>query len=505
MSKQKQEDQHKSADYPKSDSPERDHLGPVAFQIEEKPPVRAAIIIPHRAPSSRRKEDDQFDSRPLEERTEEAIGLAEAIDLDITGALPVQLEATRPATLFGTGKVEELKDIIHEDEVELVIVDHNLSPGQQRNLERAWHVKILDRTGLILEIFGRRAATKEGRLQVELAHLTYQKSRLVRSWTHLERQRGGRGFLGGPGETQLEADKRQLQSRILRLTKDLEKVRKTRELHRSKRRQVPYPIIALVGYTNAGKSTLFNRLTGADVLAEDQLFATLDPTMRAIELPSGAKAILSDTVGFVANLPTQLVAAFRATLEEVLEADIILHVEDAANPARELQRRDVVKILKELGIGNLADDSPILNIWNKTDLLNEEQRADLNREALAGENSDDITSKPIFLSAMTGEGVGTLYETLDHLLSSAEISFTLTLPPEAGKLVSWLYENARVEPGETHADGQMEYHITLAKQHAGRLEKHLQQLGLTMEKAASAPLEETTKTAKRNKHKDAAE
>lgn len=500
MSKRPPEDHSQIAGRPTTDS-----HGPVAFQIEEKPPVRALILIPHRAAGSRRKEDDQFDSRPLEERTEEAIGLTEAIDLDITSALPIQLEATRPATLFGTGKVDELKDIIHEDEVELVIVDHNLSPGQQRNLERAWHVKILDRTGLILEIFGRRAATKEGRLQVELAHLTYQKSRLVRSWTHLERQRGGRGFLGGPGETQLEADKRQLQSRILRLTKDLEKVKKTRELHRNKRRQVPYPIIALVGYTNAGKSTLFNRLTGADVMAEDQLFATLDPTMRAIELPSGAKAILSDTVGFVANLPTQLVAAFRATLEEVLEADIILHVEDAANPARELQRRDVVKILKELGISGYADDSPIINIWNKTDLLNEEQRAILNREAISDAIEDDITSKPIFLSAKTGEGIETLYETLDQLLSDTEITVSLTLPPEAGRLVSWLYENARVQPGETKADGRMDYQVTLAKRDAGRLEKHLQKHGLSANTAIRAPQPLNQQAAEKQAMNDAAE
>lgn len=466
------------------DHSENNRLGPVAFQLEETPPVRAILLVPHRQKykaqqqNTSTRQKDGFDNRPLPERLEEAIGLAEAIDLNILHAITIPVETTRPATLFGTGKVKELHDLVEEEEAELVIVDHSLTPGQQRNLERAWNVKILDRTGLILEIFGRRAATKEGRLQVELAHLTYQKSRLVRSWTHLERQRGGKGFLGGPGETQLEADKRQLQNRILRLTKDLEKVKKTRELHRNKRRQVPYPIIALVGYTNAGKSTLFNRLTGADVKAEDQLFATLDPTMRAITLPEGTKAILSDTVGFVSNLPTQLVAAFRATLEEVLEADVILHVEDASNPAREQQRKDVLEILKDLGINMDAESSPILEVWNKIDQLDKDERDSLEQTAINTKRvlpEGEVYKGPIFISAITGRGIDNLTDILEEIVSEKEIKLDLTLPPAAGQIVSWLYENGTVIPGECHDDGKNDYQITMPKARAGRLKKLLQQ------------------------------
>ncbi|MEL6751644.1 MAG: GTPase HflX, partial [Pseudomonadota bacterium] len=307
-------------------------------------------------------------SRSEEARLEEACGLAAAIDLDVVHSACVRLSAIKPGTLLGTGKVEELKGIVAAMEAGLVIVDHPLSPVQQRNLEKEWNAKVLDRTGLILEIFGARAQTKEGRLQVELAHLNYQKGRLVRSWTHLERQRGGGGgsggFLGGPGETQIESDRRQLQERITKLERELEGVRRTRSLHRAKRQKIPHPVVALVGYTNAGKSTLFNRMTGADVMAKDMLFATLDPTLRQLFLPRGTQVILSDTVGFVSDLPTHLVAAFRATLEEVIESQLILHVRDIADPDSNAQAEDVYSILSQLGV---AEDgrAGVVEVWNK--------------------------------------------------------------------------------------------------------------------------------------------
>lgn len=404
---------------------------------------------------------------------EEALGLAEAIELEVNTSIKVPLETIRSSTLFGKGKVEELKEIIADNHSELVVIDHSLSPGQQRNLERAWNVKILDRTGLILEIFGRRAATREGRLQVDLAHLNYQKSRLVRSWTHLERQRGGQGFMGGPGETQLEADKRQLQTRILSLSKELEKVKKTRELHRKKRKQIPYPIIALVGYTNAGKSTLFNRLTGAEVMAKDQLFATLDPTMRSIELPSGMKVIMSDTVGFVSNLPTQLVAAFRATLEEVLEADIILHVQDASNPSRDQQKLDVIKILKELGIKEEEDSAPILEVWNKIDQLPKEDNNEIDLIDVPAKTEVSSENLPFLISAKTGEGLEQLLNALDKQLEEHEISLDLKLKANEGMIVNWLYENGQVTQGETNQQGETDYTVSLPKRLAGRLEKML--------------------------------
>ena len=307
--------------------------------------------------------------RSPQARLEEAVGLAAAIDLDVKASGLVPVPNPRPATLFGSGKVEELEGLMRAEDASLVIVDHPLTPVQQRNLETAWNVKVLDRTGLILEIFGERARTREGRLQVELAHLVYQKSRLVRSWTHLERQRGGFGFLGGPGETQIETDRRLLSERIESIRKELEQVRRTRALHRKSRERVPYPSVALVGYTNAGKSTLFNALTGASVLAEDVLFATLDPTIRALPLPGGSKAVLSDTVGFISDLPTTLIAAFRATLEEVLQADLIVHVRDIADATSSSQRADVNAVLAELGVDAEGEPDRVLEVWNKADLL----------------------------------------------------------------------------------------------------------------------------------------
>lgn len=492
MSNDREQDQNEH----KPDNQEPARHGPVQFQIEEEQPVRALVLVPHRQKTTR-NQSDSFDDRPVEDRLEEALGLAEAIDLEVLETLPIPVENTRPATLFGTGKVDDIKQLVAASHAELVIVDHSLSPGQQRNLERAWDVKILDRTGLILEIFGRRAATREGRLQVELAHLTYQKSRLVRSWTHLERQRGGRGFLGGPGETQLEADKRQLQTRILSLTKELEKVRRTRELHRNKRRQVPYPIIALVGYTNAGKSTLFNRLTGADVMAEDQLFATLDPTMRSIILPSGTKAIISDTVGFVSNLPTQLVAAFRATLEEVLEADIILHVEDASDPTREQHREDVLAILKDLGVNSDADNTPVIDVWNKIDRLDEDSdlaaraNAELQRLEEGRGANHPPQSRPYFISAVTGEGVEHLRSALDELLAEKEATISISLPPGEGKIVNWLYKNGEVTLGDTTQKGETDYRVTLPRRHLGRLGKMLRTRNLAANRITELPAELT--------------
>jgi GTP-binding protein HflX len=371
--------------------------------------------------------------RDAEARLEEAVGLTAAIHLDVTWSGVAPLARPVPATLLGSGKVEEIAMLAREFEPEIVMVNAALSPVQQRNLEKAWGTKVLDRTALILEIFGERAQTREGTLQVELAHLNYQRSRLVRSWTHLERQRGGFGFLGGPGESQIESDRRLISERIVRIKKELEQVKRTRGLGRQARKKVPYPVIALVGYTNAGKSTLFNRLTDAKVLAKDLLFATLDPTMRGLKLPGGTRVILSDTVGFIADLPTELVAAFRATLEEVLVADVIAHVRDAAHDESEAQKADVLAILAELGV---PEDRPILEVLNKIDLLEPGPRRGL--EARSGRDG------AFAVSALSGAGIPALLAGFEDSVTRGNIMLSLKLGAEEGEALAFAYRHAQV-------------------------------------------------------------
>ena len=399
---------------------------------------RALVIEPHlrgRAPPSTDVRANAALRSP-EARLDEAVGLARAIDLNVVSSGIVSLGDIRPATFIGKGKVNEIAGLVKTDEIGIVVMDCALSPVQQRNLEKAWGAKVVDRTGLILEIFGRRARTREGALQVELAHLIYQKSRLVRSWTHLERQRGGFGFLGGPGETQIETDRRIIGERIDVIRKELEQVKRTRALHRESRQRVPYPAVALVGYTNAGKSTLFNALTGASVFAEDTLFATLDPTIRSLHLPGGSKAVLSDTVGFISNLPTQLVAAFRATLEEVLEADLILHVRDIADHASSSQRADVIAVLEGLGIEAEAEPDRIIEVWNKADLLD-----DLALKRIAGEAK---RVGAVLVSAVTGFGLDALRAAIEGKLNRARQTIEIMLKPDEGSLSNWIYENCEV-------------------------------------------------------------
>ena len=412
---------------------------------------RAVIIVPI---LTRERPEESSSGRPrlsrsAEARHEEAVGLARAIDLDPVHTAIVNIADPKPATLLGSGKVEEFAEIVKEEEAELVVVDHPLTPVQQRNLEKALNAKVLDRTGLILEIFGERARTKEGTLQVDLAHLNYQKGRLVRSWTHLERQRGGAGFLGGPGETQIEADRRALQEKIIKLKRELETVRRTRDLHRAKRKKVPFPVVAIVGYTNAGKSTLFNRLTGAGVLAEDMLFATLDPTLRRVRLPHGTPIILSDTVGFISDLPTHLVAAFRATLEEVVEADLIIHLRDISDPDTAAQAEDVEQILADLGV-DASNADRVIEVWNKIDRLD-----DSNRERLLDEAAGGQKGPPIAISAITGEGIGALASIIENRVSGDLETIEVTLAPSQLGQIDWVYRNGDVVKRVDNEDGSV--------------------------------------------------
>ncbi|MGR3616685.1 MAG: GTPase HflX [Paracoccaceae bacterium] len=387
----------------------------------------------------------------------EGVALAVALpDLEVCGSTVVRLPRAHPGMLFGSGKIQELKELFQGNDVELVLIDGPVSPVQQRNLEKAWKVKILDRTGLILEIFSDRARTREGVLQVEMAALSYQRTRLVRAWTHLERQRGGLGFVGGPGETQIEADRRAIDDQLVRLRRQLDKVIKTRTLHRAARAKVPYPIVALVGYTNAGKSTLFNRLTGADVMAKDMLFATLDPTMRRVELPDGPEIILSDTVGFISDLPTELVAAFRATLEEVLSADLILHVRDISHSDTETQAKDVHMIMDSLGVD---DSRPALEVWNKMDLLGADEAEGSRARAAHDEQIHAI-------SALSGEGIDDLLSHIAELLQGARVEDELMLPFSEGRKRAWLFKEDVVQ-SETQGENGFELTVLwTAKQKA---------------------------------------
>ncbi|MGX9144469.1 GTPase HflX [Mesorhizobium sp. 128a] len=435
------------------------HPGP-----EANGPTRAVVIVP--VLTRHQRSDDETNrprlTRSAEARHDEAVGLARAIDLDLIHTAVVTVNDPRPATLLGSGKVAEFAAIVKEGHAEVVIVDHPLTPVQQRNLEKEFNAKVLDRTGLILEIFGERARTKEGTLQVELAHLNYQKGRLVRSWTHLERQRGGAGFLGGPGETQIESDRRQLQEKIIKLKHELETVRRTRDLHRAKRKKVPFPVVAIVGYTNAGKSTLFNRLTGADVLAEDMLFATLDPTLRRVRLPHGTPIILSDTVGFISDLPTHLVAAFRATLEEVVEADLVIHLRDISDPDTAAQAEDVERILADLGV-DAGDAKRVVEVWNKVDLLD-----DGNRERLLADGADGNKAPPIAISAVTGEGIDALKALIETRMSGELEELTVTIEPAQFGLVDWLYRNGDIVARTDNDDGSAT--IALKATHSARQE-----------------------------------
>ena len=407
---------------------------------------------------------NQNKSMSMSSRLDEAIGLARAINLDIVFSDVPRLKEIKPATFFSRGFVDDLTKKIQDNKIDLLVVDAKLSPVQQRNLETTLKVKVIDRTALILEIFGDRAVTSEGKLQVELAHLTYQRSRLVRSWTHLERQRGGAGFLGGPGEKQIEIDRRLIDEKITKIKKELEKVKNTRALQRTNRRKVPYPVVALVGYTNAGKSSLFNRLSGSSALTADMLFATLDPTLRKVVLPSGKESIVSDTVGFISDLPHELIMAFRSTLEEVLEADVIVHVRDVSNPDTDLQRRDVLEVLAGLGLKDMETAANYVEVLNKTDLLSPDEQNILNQK-LKNQHKDIIS-----ISALTGQGCDALLETIDRMLSRGSKIYKLQVRPEDGKLQSLLYEKAEIIDKNV-AGGTIYYTVKLKDADARRLSK----------------------------------
>jgi GTP-binding protein HflX len=438
----------------------------------EEPPARstgrAIVLVPVLSRAHEVRSGAGARRHSPEDRLTETVGLAEAIGLEVVEQSLVPVPDPKPGTLFGSGKVDGIKARAEALGAGLVVIDHPVSAIQQRNLEKAWGVKVLDRTALILEIFGARARTREGRLQVELAHLEYQRSRLVRTWTHLERQRGGYGFLGGPGEAQIELDRRMISERIEQIRKELSKVVRTRELHRKGRRRVPYPVVAIVGYTNAGKSTLFNRLTGAAVLAKDQVFATLDPTMREVRLASGRRIILSDTVGFISDLPTMLVAAFRATLEEVIAADLILHVRDIAHPETDAQAEDVEGVLGDLGIDLAPAERHLLEVWNKIDLLGAIAREEAASAARFREGA------PVLISATTGAGLADLLAAIDDRLGVGDEVLELVVPATAGRLVNWLHESTHVIARETADDGMLHMRVRVTADKKGQL---LAQLG----------------------------
>ncbi len=451
------------------------HRSHVEADISPPYPVeatRAVVAVPVRKGAETQPQGQLQSYFSPADRLSEAAGLAKAIGLEVCYAGIVPLTQMRPATLFGSGKVEEIGAIAKAENAEVVIVDHPVTPIQQRNLERAWNAKVLDRTGLILEIFAGRARSKAGRLQVELARLTYQKSRLVRSWTHLERQRGGFGFLGGPGETQIEADRRAIGERIAVIRNELGVVERTRRLHRKRRKQALQRVVSLVGYTNAGKSSLFNAFSGAGVLAQDMLFATLDPTLRRVKFPDGGAFLLSDTVGFVSELPPQLIDAFHSTLEEVLEADLILHVRDIASPASEAQRVEVVRVLSEIGIDAQEQERRVIEVWNKADLLPADERRRRAKSLELGRHAAAL------VSAVTGEGVGVLASLIRGRLEKHTSTRTVAVDPGNGRLIHWLYENTEILGRRDDHNGSLEFDVRVAQEREGDLDCHLRRDGI---------------------------